>query len=53
MGIEGVIAKRMKRARLALNVRMLSQSVLVEVDRDLLEKIDRPSFPADLGIRQG
>lgn len=46
LGIEGVIAKRVKRTRLALNVKLLSQSVLVEVDRNLLEKIDGPSFPA-------
>lgn len=44
MGIEGVVAKRVKRARLALNVQMLAQSVVVEVDRELLEKIERPSF---------
>jgi hypothetical protein len=26
---------------------MLSQSVVVEVDRELLEKIDGPTFPTD------
>ncbi|MFQ5806547.1 MAG: transcription termination/antitermination protein NusG [Phycisphaerae bacterium] len=43
-GIEGVVCKRMSRMRLALNVRMLSQSVVVEVARDMLEKIDAPSY---------
>lgn len=47
MGIEGVIAKRLKRSRLALNVQMLAQSVVVEVDRELLERIDGPSFRTD------
>jgi hypothetical protein len=45
VGIEGIVLKRVKRARLALNVQMLSQSVTIEVDRDLLEKIDGPSVP--------
>ncbi len=43
-GIEGIVCKRMSRMRLALNVRMLSQSVVVEVSRDLLEEIDAPSY---------
>jgi transcription antitermination factor NusG len=47
MGIEGVVSKRLKRTRLALNVKMLSQSVVVEVDRELLEKIDGPTFPVN------
>jgi len=43
-GLEGVVTKRLSRLRLALNVRMLSQSVVVEVSRDLLERIDGPSY---------
>jgi transcription antitermination factor NusG len=43
-GIEGIVCKRLARLRLALNVRMLSQSVVVEVSRELLERIDAPSF---------
>ena len=43
-GTEGVVCRRMSRMRLALNVRMLSQSVVVEVSRDMLEKIDGPSY---------
>lgn len=44
MGLEGIVIRKLKRARLALNVQMLAQSVMVEVERDLLEKIDGPSF---------
>ena len=44
LGTEGVVCKRMSRMRLALNVRMLSQSVIVEVARDMLEKIDAPAY---------
>jgi len=43
-GVEGVVSKRMSRMRLALNVRMLSQSVVVEVSRDMLEEIDAPAY---------
>ena len=43
-GVEGIVCKRLSRLRLALNVRMLSQSVVVEVSRDLLERIDAPSY---------
>ena len=43
-GLEGVVSKRLTRLRLALNVRMLAQSVVVEVSRDLLERIDEPSY---------
>jgi transcription antitermination factor NusG len=43
-GIEGLVRRRMSRMRLALNVRMLSQSVVVEVSRDLLERIDPPAY---------
>jgi transcription antitermination factor NusG len=44
LGVEGVVRKHMSRMRLALNVRMLSQSVVVEVPRDMLEKIDPPAY---------
>jgi transcriptional antiterminator NusG len=43
-GVEGIVCKRMSRMRLALNVRMLSQSVVVEVSRDMVEEIDAPSY---------
>ena len=43
VGLEGIVCKRMSHMRLALNVRMLSQSVLVEVGRELLEQIDPPT----------
>jgi len=42
-GVEGVVRKHLSRMRLALNVQMLSQSVVVEVAADLLEKIDPPA----------
>jgi hypothetical protein len=43
-GIEGIVCKRLSRLRLALNVRMLSQSVVVEVARDALEQIELPTY---------
>lgn len=43
-GVEGVVVGRLRKARLALNVTMLSQSVRVEVDRSLLERIDPPAY---------
>ena len=43
-GVEGIVCRRMSRMRLALNVRMLAQSVVVEVSRELIEKIDPPSY---------
>lgn len=43
-GTEGIVCTRMSRTRLALNVRMLSQSVVVEVAREMVEKIDPPPF---------
>ena len=43
-GTEGIVCTRMSRTRLALNVRMLSQSVVVEVSRDMLERIAPPAF---------
>ncbi|MBI5865228.1 MAG: antitermination protein NusG [Planctomycetes bacterium] len=45
-GLEGVIVRRHKRTRIALNVEMLAQSVVVEVERDFVEKIDGPSYRA-------
>ncbi|RMF85251.1 MAG: hypothetical protein D6744_01720 [Planctomycetota bacterium] len=44
MGVEGVVRGRRSRARLVLNVQMLAQSVQLEVERSLLERIDPPSF---------
>jgi len=43
-GTEGIVCRRMSQMRLALNVRMLSQSVVVEVSRDRLERIEAPSY---------
>ncbi len=45
-GLEGVVCRRMSRMRLALNVRMLSQAVMVEVASDLIEPIDPPEYEA-------
>ncbi len=42
MGLEGVVCRKMSSVRLALNVELLSQAVLVEVSRDMLEPIDPP-----------
>jgi transcription antitermination factor NusG len=42
-GVEGVVVRPARGARLALNVRMLSQSVIVDVARESLEKIDAPA----------
>lgn len=44
MGLEGVVCRRMSRTRLALNVRLLSQAVMVEVTRDIIEPIDPPEY---------
>lgn len=41
-GVEGIVEQRRARARLVLTVQMLSQSVVVELDRDLLQRIDPP-----------
>jgi len=46
VGLEGIVSRRARRLRLVLNVRMLAQSVSVEVSQDLLEKIDGPSYMA-------
>jgi len=43
-GVEGVVCRRLSRLRLALNVETLGQSVSIEVARDLLERIDGPSY---------
>jgi transcription antitermination factor NusG len=43
-GLEGVIAQRLPRLRLALSVHMLSQSVVVEVAADQVEAIEGPSY---------
>lgn len=44
MGLEGVVHQRLSRLRLVLNVRMLSQSVSVEVSQETVERIDTPSY---------
>jgi transcription antitermination factor NusG len=41
-GVEGVVLGPRGRLRLALNVEMLAQSVIVEIDRDLLQATERP-----------
>jgi transcriptional antiterminator RfaH len=43
-GLEGIVQHRLSRLRLVLNVRMLSQSVSVEVPYDMIERIDGPSY---------
>jgi transcription antitermination factor NusG len=43
-GAEGVVCRHRSRLRLALNVRMLGQAVIVEVQQDMLERIDAPAF---------
>jgi hypothetical protein len=45
-GLEGIVCHRARGLRLVLNVRMLAQSVSVEVSREMLEKIDAPSYTA-------
>lgn len=42
-GVEGVIAQRLSRLRLVLNVDMLGQSISVEVSADQLEPIGNPN----------
>lgn len=43
-GVEGVVLRRLSRLRLGLNVQMLGQSVSLEVEEDLLEPIEGPSY---------
>lgn len=43
-GLEGVVCRQLARLRLALNVQMLGQAVMVEVAQDALEEIDGPSY---------
>jgi transcription antitermination factor NusG len=45
-GTEGVIATRLSKLRLILNVEMLGQSVSLHVEENQLERIDGPSYPA-------
>lgn len=45
-GVEGCVVSKLGRTRLALNVLTLGQSVLVEVDGNLLEVIDAPDRSA-------
>jgi transcription antitermination factor NusG len=42
-GVEGCVVRKLGRTRLAINVYTLGQSVLVEVDGNLLEVIDAPA----------
>lgn len=44
IGVEGVIARKLSKLRLALNVDMLGQSISVEVTADQLEPIVRPGI---------
>ena len=44
LGVEGVVCRRLSRLRLVLNVETLGQSVSIEVSRELLERIDGPSY---------
>jgi len=41
-GLEGVVLRKLSGTRLALNVKMLSQSVILEVSQDMLEIINPP-----------
>lgn len=45
LGVEGVIAKRLSRLRLVLNVEMLGQSISMDVSADQLEPIQGPTVP--------
>lgn len=45
-GVEGCVVSKLGRTRLAINVLTLGQSVLVEVDGNLLEVIDAPDDTA-------
>jgi len=42
MGVVGIVQSRRSRLRLVLNVRMLSQSITIEVDSEMLERLDGP-----------
>ncbi len=44
MGLEGIVRRRLSRLRLGLNVRMLGQSISVDVADDVLERIEGPSY---------
>ncbi|HEY3244709.1 MAG TPA: transcription termination/antitermination NusG family protein [Phycisphaerae bacterium] len=46
-GVEGVVAQWRPRLRMELNVHILGQSVSVEVDAAMVEKIDPPSYTGD------
>jgi transcription antitermination factor NusG len=45
VGVEGCVVQKLGKTRLAVSVDFLGQSVLVEVDAELLEPIDGPSAP--------
>ena len=44
-GVEGCVVQKLGKTRLAVSVDFLGQSVLVEVDAELLEPIDGPTSP--------
>ena len=44
MGLEGIVRRRLSRFRLGLNVQMLGQSISVDVEQEVLETIDAPSY---------
>ena len=50
-GLEGAITRHAGRLRLAMNVTILGQSVSVEVDQDMVERIDLPAH-VESGRRQ-
>lgn len=42
MGIEGIVTQTSGQMRLVLQVEMLGQAACVEIDRDLIEKVENP-----------
>lgn len=49
-GLEGVVTHYAGRFRLTMNVTILGQSVSVEVDHDIVERIDPPAYSGDAGL---
>lgn len=43
-GLEGIVTRHAGRLRLAMNVTILGQSVSVEVDHEIVERIDPPTY---------
>lgn len=50
-GVEGVVVRRSKRLRLALNVQILSQSVLIDVPENALSRIDPSGLSREMSRR--